>query len=276
MIGQIIKVKKSFCEVKVDNQILSCVVRGNVKKLRLVVGDFVEIDKSGAICKLQERKSYFIRPNCSNVDIVNIVIATLPKPDYLVVDRLIAMAINGGAGVIITINKADISSDVADYVLKNYTNAVDKIFVVSAEKDLGIQELKDYLKDKLVVFAGQSAVGKTSIINKVFGQNFRVGDLSRKTQRGKNTTTASTIVENENFRLMDTPGFTSLYALNIEYNNLKNCYREFEGKSCYFVDCLHQSEPYCGVKQALENKEISSDRYNRYITILNEIKEQKI
>ena len=80
MIGQIIKVKKSFCEVKVDNQILSCVVRGNVKKLHLVVGDFVDIDKDGAICKLQERKSYFIRPNCSNVDVVNIVIATLPKP----------------------------------------------------------------------------------------------------------------------------------------------------------------------------------------------------
>lgn len=275
MIGQIIKVKKSFCEVKLDKEIKSCVVRGNVKKMRPVVGDLVEVDKDGAISLILPRSSYFIRPNCANVDIVNVVVASVPKPDFLVVDRLIAMAINGGAGVIITVNKSDISSSVADYVLANYQNAVDKIFVVSAEKNTGLQELKNYLQGKLVVFAGQSAVGKTSIINGIFGENFRVGDLSKKTQRGKNTTTSSTIVESDNVRLMDTPGFTSLYALNIKQEDLKNCYREFNGKQCYFVDCLHNLEPDCGVKLSVENKEISQDRYNRYLSILKEIKEQK-
>ncbi|MBO4963249.1 MAG: ribosome small subunit-dependent GTPase A [Clostridia bacterium] len=275
MIGQIIKVKKSFCEVKLDKEIKSCVVRGNVKKMRPVVGDLVEIDKDGAISLILPRNSYFIRPSCANVDIVNVVVASVPKPDFLVVDRLIAMAINGGAGVIITVNKSDISSDVADYVLANYQNAVDKIFVVSAEKNTGLQELKNYLQGKLVVFAGQSAVGKTSIINGIFGENFRVGEVSKKTQRGKNTTTSSTIVESDNVRLMDTPGFTSLYALNIKQEDLKNCYREFYGKQCYFVDCLHNLEPDCGVKLSVENKEISQDRYNRYLTILKEIKEQK-
>ncbi len=276
MTGQITRVKKSFCEVSLNGKAISCVVRGNVKKLRPVAGDFVEVDSSGAICKILERKSYFIRPNCANVDVVNVVLASVPKPDYLVLDRLIAMAINGGAEVIITINKADLSNEVSNYVLENYSSAVDKIFVVSAEKNIGLDELKEYLKGKLVVFAGQSAVGKTSIINGIFGENFRVGDLSRKTQRGKNTTTSSTIVEGESVRLMDTPGFTSLYALNILEQELKNTYREFEDKSCYFVDCLHLSEPNCGVKQSVENGEISKDRYNRYLTILKEIKEQKI
>lgn len=276
MIGQIVKVKKSFCEVKTQEKFLSCMVRGNVKKLRPVVGDFVEIDSDNAICSIMPRKSYFIRPLCSNVDCVNIVIATLPKPDYLVVDRLIAMARNGGAGVVITVNKSDLSSDVFDYVTKNYSNAVDKIFSVSAINGSGTEQLKEYLQGKLVVFAGQSAVGKTSLINGIFSESFRVGELSRKTQRGKNTTTSSQIIEDSGIRVMDTPGFTSLYALNIPLENLKDCYLEFENKQCYFNDCKHLSEPDCGVKQCVENGEISLDRYNRYKLIYNEIKEQKI
>ncbi len=275
MTGQIVKVKKSFCEVKVE-EIITCSVRGNVKKLRPVVGDFVEIDKDRAICSLLPRKSYFIRPLCANVDCVNIVIASLPKPDYLVVDRLIAMANHGGAEVVLTVNKSDISGEVADYVLKNYSNTVSKIFIVSAKNKTGTEQLKEYLQGKLVVFAGQSAVGKTSLINGIFSENFKVGELSRKTQRGKNTTTASSIVEDSGIRVMDTPGFTSLYALNIPLNQLKNCYPEFENKTCYFNDCNHLSEPDCGVKSAVISGEISSDRYERYKTIYNEIKEQKI
>ena len=276
MIGQIVRVKKSFCEVKLQSDIVACQVRGNVKRQRPVVGDFVEIDSSGAICKIIERTSYFIRPNCANVDIVNIVIASVPKPDYLVVDRLIAMAINGGSGVVITINKSDLSTEVVEYVKQHYQNSVDGIFEVSALNGNGLEELKEFLKGKLVVFAGQSAVGKTSLINGLFGENFKVGDLSRKTQRGKNTTTSSCIVESQGIKVMDTPGFTSLYALNILQEDLKNCYREFLNCQCYFSDCLHQSEPNCGVKKLVENGEISLDRYNRYLAILKEIEEQKI
>jgi ribosome biogenesis GTPase len=273
--GQIIKVKKSLCEVNAG-QILTCSVRGNVKKLRPVVGDYVEIDSDHAICALLERKSYFIRPLCANVDCVNIIIASLPKPDYLVVDRLIAMAIHGGAEVVLTVNKSDLSNEVADYVLQNYSNSVNKIFIVSAKNKSGTEQLKEYLQGKLVVFAGQSAVGKTSLINSIFSESFKVGELSRKTQRGKNTTTASSIVEDSGIRVMDTPGFTSLYALNIPLEELKNCYPEFEGKSCYFNDCNHLSEPDCGVKKAVENGDISIDRYQRYKAIYSEIKEQRI
>ncbi len=275
LIGQIIKVKKSFCEVKAE-QIINCSVRGNVKKLRPVVGDMVEIDKDNAICSILPRNSYFIRPLCANVDCVNIVLASVPKPDFLVVDRLIAMAIHGGAKVILTVNKSDLSTEVADYVNENYNSVVDKIFIVSAVNKSGTEKLKEYLTGKLVVFAGQSAVGKTSLINGIFSENFKVGELSRKTQRGKNTTTASSIIEDSGIRVMDTPGFTSLYALNIPLEELKNCYPEFANKNCYFNDCNHLSEPDCGVKKALEQGEISVDRYNRYKTIYNEIKEQKI
>lgn len=276
MTGQIIKVKKSFCEVKVQDKVLPCLVRGNVKKLRPVVGDFVEIDKDNAICSIAPRKSHFIRPLCSNVDCVNIVIASVPKPDYLVVDRLIAMACNGGAGVILTVNKCDLSTEVSNYVFEHYQKAVDKIFTVSAVNGQGTAELKEYLQGKLVVFAGQSAVGKTSLVNGIFSESFRVGELSRKTQRGKNTTTSSQIIEDNGIRVMDTPGFTSLYALNIPLENLKDCYAEFEGKKCYFNDCKHLSEPDCGVKLSVEKGEISQERYNRYKLIYNEIKEQKI
>ena len=276
MTGQIVKLKKSFCEVKAEGKIISCSVRGNVKRLRPVVGDFAEIDKDNAICALLPRASYFIRPLCSNVDCVNIVIASIPKPDFLVVDRLIAMARNGGAEVLLTVNKCDLSSEVSAYVFEHYLKAVDKIFTVSALNGQGTQELKDYLQGKLVVFAGQSAVGKTSLVNGIFSESFRVGELSRKTQRGKNTTTSSQIIEDSGIRVMDTPGFTSLYALNIPLENLKDCYVEFEDKRCFFNDCKHLIEPDCGVKFSVESGEISSDRYDRYKLIYNEIKEQKI
>lgn len=238
-----------------------------------VVGDFVGLDDSGLICKIFERSSFFIRPNVANVDCVNIVIAHAPKPDYMLVDKLIAQALSGGAEAIITINKCD--EVLVDYVIETYKNAVSKIFTVSAVTGSGIDELKDYLKGKLVAFAGQSAVGKTSLINKIFGGDFRVGNLSRKTNRGKNTTTYSRIVESGEIRVVDTPGFTSFYMQNFTADDLKNYYKEFENTSCFYRDCTHLHEPSCGVKELVDLGKINLDRYNRYTLIYKEIKGDK-
>ncbi len=238
---------------------------------KLVVGDYVEVENQ-VITKFYPRKSRFIRPNVANVDCVNVVIASLPAPDFLLIDKIIATTISGGAKICLTVNKADISRDLYSYIVENYSKAVDKIFFVSAKTGDGIEELKSYLKDMLVVFIGQSAVGKTSLCNIIFNLNKPVGELSDKTQRGRHTTTSSQIYYSNGYGIVDTPGFNDSLC-DIKSNDLASCYLEFEPyfNKCYFLDCKHVSEPDCAIKEAVRNGEISKDRYSRYIEIYNNL-----
>lgn len=211
-----------------------------------------------------------------NVDYVNIVVGAPPKPDFLLIDKVIINAINSRVGVIITVNKTDLTCDIYDYVVKNYSNAVDEIFSVSSLTGENVNVLKDYLKGKLCAFVGQSAVGKTSLLNKLFNLDGRVGELSDKTNRGKHTTTSSQIYFYDGCKIVDTPGF-SANICDIKSTEIKDCYRDFASFSdCYYLDCKHNKEPDCAIKTAVCNGEISKDRYDRYIEILNEkIKEEK-
>lgn len=217
-----------------------------------------------------------MRPNVANIDCVNIVIGAPPKPDYLLIDKIIISAISGGAEVVITVNKSDLSTETYDYVLKNYANSVDKIFSVSSVTGENIDSLKEFLKGKLCAFCGQSAVGKTSLLNKLFSMSERVGNLSEKTMRGKHTTTSSEIHFYEDFKVIDTPGF-SANICEVKADEIKDYYRDFTefSNGCYFLDCKHISEPDCAVKQALLEGKISKDRYDRYIEIFNERKKEE-
>ena len=109
-----------------------------------------------------------MRPNVANIDCVNIVIGAPPKPDYLLIDKIIISAISGGSEVVITVNKSDLSTETYDYVLKNYANSVDKIFSVSSVTGENIDSLKEFLKGKLCAFCGQSAVGKHHFLTSFF------------------------------------------------------------------------------------------------------------
>lgn len=276
--GQIVKVTASKYYVLINGETLPYGARGAIKYNgdRLVVGDFVEVE-NGVISKIYPRKSKFIRPNVANVDCVNLVIASVPEPDFLLVDKIIATTIYGGAKIILTVNKADLSGELYDYVIKNYSSAVDKMFFVSAKTGEGVEELKAYLKDLLVVFIGQSAVGKTSLCNSIFNFEMKVGELSDKTQRGKHTTTSSQIFYSNGFGVVDTPGFNDSLC-DVKAEDLSSCYLEFEPylNSCFFLDCKHVFEPNCAIKNAVEKGEISLERYNRYVEIYkNLLKDEK-
>ena len=195
--------------------------------------------------------------------------------DFLLVDKLIIEGNKGGAKVILTINKNDLSTDLYNYCVENYSNAVDKIFSVSTVTGNGIDELKAYLNGEFCALAGQSAVGKTSLINEIFDIQKQVNTVSEKTLRGRHTTTSREIHYGENFSLIDTPGFSAIDTFSIESAKLSEYYKEFEeynGK-CYYIGCSHTAEPDCLVKEAVERGQISLDRYNRYCTIYKEIKE---
>lgn len=274
--GIIIKSRSKEFVVLSNGKEYTCVARGNlkIKDKKLITGDKVEFS-DGVITKIEDRQSIIGRPRVANADVVNIVIASKPQPDYLLVDKMIIECVRVGISVYITVNKCDVDSVTSDYINKHYRNAVDAVFTVSAESGEGIDELKNALKGKLCCLSGQSAVGKTSLCNAIFGKNEAVNTVSQKTDRGRHTTTAREIHYSQDLLIVDTPGFSSLDIESVKSYDLANYYKDFaeyNGK-CFYIGCMHISEPDCCLKQALDLGEISKDRYERYLTIYKEIKE---
>lgn len=277
-LGQVYKVHTNKYFVKVGENLLQCDARGllKIKGEGILVGDFVEVEKT-TIVKVLDRKNRFIRPNVSNVDNVVAVISPEPKPDYFLIDKLCVNAFKENVEFVLVVNKSDIDANLFNEIKAEYSNAIVKIFSVSSKTGEGVDELKDYLTGKLSVFAGQSAVGKTSITNAMFSLDLKTGDLSQKIVRGKHTTTRSEIFEFENVRIIDSPGFAVIDA-DVELNDLKSFYPEYleVSNSCKFRGCAHVSEPNCKVKELVQNGILSKKRYDRYVQIYKEIQNRRI
>ncbi len=227
----------------------------------------------GTIEKILPRKNELVRPYVANVDVTVIVIAPVPKPDYYLVDKIIINCYKDNIEPVLCVNKSDLISDVE---LKRLTNGYGIIngFSVSAYTGDGLNELKEYMSGKLVCLAGQSAVGKTSLLNALTGGNVETGSISRRIERGKNTTRHTEIYDlDANTEIIDTCGF-SLLEIDMKPSELKLYYPEFTrfNDDCKFSSCVHINEPYCAVKRAVDNGEIDKNRYGRYIELYNEIK----
>ena len=276
-LGQIYKVHTDSYTVKAENRLIKCNARGvlKIKSDGLSVGDYVRVEKN-TILEILPRKNRFIRPNVSNVDLVVIVISPEPKPDFYLIDKLVLNASKENVDVVFVINKTDLSDCLFDVVKEEYGNLNFTILKVSAIDVSGIEQLKTLLNGKLSVLAGQSAVGKTSIINSMFGLSQKTGDLSEKILRGRHTTTRSEIFEQNNIKIIDSPGFAVIDA-NVDLDELPTCYSDYEEVSinCKFRGCSHVSEPDCAVKQMVENGNFSKNRYERYVEIYNEIAKRR-
>ena len=273
MIGQVYKVHTDSYSVKCQDKLYKCGARG-VLKMRgdgISVGDIVEVENS-TIVSVNKRKNRFIRPNVSNVDLIVAVVSPEPKPDYFVLDKLYLNAVKEDTEFLIVVNKADIDDNLIKEVEFEYgALGVEIIKVCTKTKD-GLNRLRDKLNGKLTVLAGQSAVGKTSIVNALFDLDLKVGALSDKILRGKHTTTCSEIFETENVKLIDTPGFAVIDAM-VTLSELPECYPEYFSLSsqCKFRGCTHISEPDCKVKELVEQGKLSKKRYERYVEIYNDI-----
>ena len=207
------------------------------------------------------------------------MLAREPYPDFLLLDKLIACAIFHQIDVLLTVNKTDLRDEAFhEKIVKEYVPFF-RVLFVSAEKKEGLNELKAALHGKTTCFSGQSAVGKSSILNALYPYlGLETGQLSAKTLRGKNTTRHSEIFPmGENTFLMDTPGFSLFDFTEIPSENLHLYYPEFQaylGK-CRFDMCSHRTEPDCAVKQAVAEGKISSERYFRYTEFEKELKEKE-
>lgn len=276
-IGQIYKAHSDSYTVNIDKNSLNCGARGvlKIKSDGFSVGDYVKVDKK-TIVEVLPRKNRFIRPNVSNVDLVVAVFAPEPKPDLYLLDKLYINAVKENVDLIIVVNKQDVGDQVLELIRNEYKDLGIEILSVSSKTGVGILELKEKLKGKLSVLAGQSAAGKTSIVNAMFGLNLKTGELSEKILRGKHTTTRSEIFEQDDIKLIDSPGFAVLDA-DVEVDEIIECYPEYfeVSKYCKFRGCTHISEPDCKVKELVNSGQFSKERYVRYVEIYNDIAKRR-
>ena len=274
MKGQIIKKVANNFLVKIGDKNISCIPRGNLKSSGIFVGDYVEIEND-IIENIHPRKNQFIRPPLANLDALVIVIANVPKPDFMIVDKMILFSLCYGVEPILVINKIDSGKELYDYVKKVYRDVVKNIFATNAILGEGIEQLKKALNNKLCAFSGQSAVGKSALVNSILKEHAStVGEISIKNQKGKNTTRHCEIFFEKNISITDTAGFTSLdeKLLPIAYYELPYYYPDFVKimKDCKYKSCVHinEKDSECAIKQALNNL-IDKDRYLRYKQIYN-------
>ena len=311
MRGRIIKGVKDFFDVYVEedneykkykDKIIACNSRGVFRKdsikLKPLVGDIVEIDINfshreknetvGIIKKIADRKNFLQRPPVANLDILFIVTSVKsPSPSYFFIDKLTVTAVENEITPVIIINKTDLTDDESVYNI--YSKAGFKTIKTSVilSETLGFEEIKKEMQNKICAFAGISGVGKSSILNKLFGDlNLNTGSLSNKIDRGKHTTrTVELFKNNLGGYAADTPGFGALDFENDEKNNAileENLIFSFpdlskySSENCRYTKCAHIKEEGCKVLEALNNNEITKTRHESYVILFEILKNQKI
>jgi ribosome biogenesis GTPase / thiamine phosphate phosphatase len=301
--GLILKSTGSWYEVRLDDgQVVKARVVG---KLRLddakttnpiAVGDIVFLkddEEDFSIVQVEKRKNYVVRQSprkkhnvhllASNVDQALLIVTIVePKVKMGFIDRFLLMTEPYDIPVVIIFNKYDLYNE-DDKLLLNYFNTLYSnigytVVPTSIVDKMNIDTLKQLLKDKTTLVAGQSGVGKSSLVNEIApGLELRTTELSDYSGKGQHTTTfAEMHILPFGGYLIDTPGIKTLAFNNLEVTDVAHNFREFFiiSADCRFSNCLHKNEPGCAVKKALENGEISQDRYMNYLQIIDEIENQ--
>jgi len=287
--GTIVKSLSGIYEVKTGKGIYKCSPRGlfRLKEISPLVGDRVDIDsvdeneKEAQIVNIHPRKNEMLRPRAANADQACIVVSSgKPRPDFMLVDKMIILARAMELEVLLCENKIDIKNAACvERSLVEYEKAGFKIIEVSARTGDNLEKLESMLKDKLTVLAGISGVGKTSLINAISMKcDRKTGELSAKNERGRHTTRHVELIElGSGGFIIDTPGFSNLDITGIDREELPLLYPDFLRffEDCRFKGCLHLNEPGCRIKEAVKNGDIGRGRYERYVMIQQQIKDNE-
>ncbi|WP_066068521.1 ribosome small subunit-dependent GTPase A [Neobacillus soli] len=287
--GKIIKALSGFYYVLVDGELIQCRGRGVFRKNNItpLVGDEVvfqaENNLEGYIMEVKERRNELFRPPIANVDQAILVFSAV-EPDFstVLLDRFLVLVEFNHIEPLICITKMDLTNNEQKQRLEahkeQYKAAGYEVILTSSETEGGIEQLYPHVENKISVFAGQSGVGKSSLLNVLRPDlELKTDDISSHLGRGKHTTRHVELIKIGNGLIADTPGFSSLEFTGIEAEALTSCFPELQkaSENCKFRGCFHISEPKCGVKQSVESGEIPDYRYQHYVDFLQEIKDRK-
>lgn len=282
MKGIIIKGIGGFYYIKTDSGIVECKARGKFRhnELKPMVGDKVEIkiekDK-GVIEKILDRTSELIRPTVANVTQAFVVFAVKnPDINYDLLNRFLVLCEHNNINAIVCLNKVDLCTEEEKEQIKKRINDIGyEVLFIRAKQGIGVEQLKERLRNNVTVLCGPSGAGKSTLLNYLSGieERMQTGEVSEKIGRGKHTTRHSELIEVKEGFLVDTPGFSTLEIDFIEKDDLKFSFPEFEeyNNLCKFTGCNHYKEPNCAVKQAVEDGKINIYRYEFYTKTLEEI-----
>jgi ribosome biogenesis GTPase len=286
--GRVVRVHKESLVETEDGRRFRCAVRRVLKTLAtdgrniVATGDRVWIrpgrGDEGVIERVEPRHGLLTRASkgrehvlVSNVDQVVFVMSLVePALKPHLIDRYLASAEQGGIAAVICLNKADLVER-ADYqpLVGFYNQLGIPTYLTSAETGLGIERLRERLRDRQTVFSGQSGVGKSSLLNVLQpGLGLRVREVSETTQKGKHTTTTAELIKLDfGGWVVDTPGIRQFELWDIIPEEVEGFFPEFRPfvPLCAYPDCTHTHEDRCAIKEAVARRLVSERRYTSYL-----------
>ena len=284
--GVILKGVGGFYYVDTGEGVVECKARGKFRKTvgKPLAGDRVAIqmqdDGTGFVVEIEPRRNALIRPALANIDLlVAVASAAPPVTDRFLIDKVLAIAENKGIEPLVVINKADL--DPGADLLATYRLAGIDALAVSAQTGAGLDRLTEHLTGKVSAFAGNSGVGKSSLLNRLLpGAGAAVGEISARIGRGRHTTRHIELTPFAGGYLADTPGFSSFDTEQMDLvlaEDLQYAFREFAPYlgQCKFTGCAHVKEKGCAVLAAVERGEIAPSRHESYVKLYNSVKDLK-
>lgn len=299
MHGLVLKSTGSWYEVETSKGIISCRLIGKFRTKGIkstnpiAVGDHVEVsleeDSTGVIQQIQNRKNYIIRKSvnlskqvhiiASNIDIALLVISLKsPHTSLGFIDRFLVTAEAYDIPTTIVVNKIDLLTDDELGELFDlkciYEDIGYPVIEASTKTGLGIKKIEAALKDKVCLLSGHSGVGKSTIINKIDPLlSLKTQEVSESHNKGQHTTTfAEMFALQMGGYIIDTPGIKGFGLVDMAKAEIQDYFPEILAikENCKFNNCVHENEPGCAVKSAVENGDISEHRYYNYINLIND------
>lgn len=270
MNGIIIKNESNNYVVKTDKGLYTCKPRGKFRRENIVplVGDHVVIDDTNNyILEIKTRKNSLVRPLIANIDMA-IIVTSVKNPDFdsNLLDKLLTIISFNNITAVICLTKMDLLTKEEKVKIKEIASYYKSIGYQLVTND-DIDDLKEIMKNKTVVFAGQSGAGKSSLLNRLDKNlSLTTGEISKALNRGKHTTRCTTLYDVSSSLIADTPGFSSIDFREMSKMDIRDNMKEMFDNldKCKYRDCMHIKEDDCYVKALVEDNKILASRYNNY------------